>query len=246
MINFFAEGQENALTERPDDFFLNHKALGLLTTGDILKRLAGRNISTVNVSGEVFIEQFFKECAIALEEGHNVSCGLFRTMISIKGVIDSSQLGHTISSDTVEVRVNFEHGKLLADFGKGGQINIAKNPVSGAPLLQKVTNPTVKVADTLNIAGMALIEGLNIAIRGDKTDEIGIFFTRVDNPSIEVRIPADKLYPNTPTKLQFVLPPTITAGEWRVAVATQSGSKNGKYLETVRTSEYALAVMVVG
>ena len=245
MAIFFAEGQDNALTERPDDLFLNHKALGLLTTADILKRLSARNISIVNVSGEVFIDQFFEECALALNEGYNISTSLFRTMISIKGVIEASQLGRTISSDTVDMKANFSGGKLLADFGKGVQISIAKNPVSGAPLLQKVMNPTVKKSDTLNIGGMALIEGLNIAVRGEKTDEIGVFFTRVDNESITVHIPADKLYPNTPSKLQFVLPPTITAGEWRVAVATQSGGKNGKFSEAVRTGEYSMPVTVI-
>ena len=245
MALFFAEGQDNALTERPDDLFLNHKSLGLLTTADILNRLTTRNISITNVSGEVYIEQFFEECALALKEGYNISCALFRTMISIKGVIESSQLGHTISSDTVEVKVNFEKGKLLADFGKGDQISIAKNPVSGAPLLQKVTNPTVKVADTLNVGGMALIEGLNIAVRGDRTDDIGVFFTRVDSPATMVHIPVGQLYPNTPSKLQFVLPAAVTAGEWTVAVATQSGSKNGVFSETVRRGEYPQTITVV-
>ena len=245
MATFFAEGQDNALTERPDDLFLNHKALGLLTTVDILNRLSARNISTVNVSGEVFIEQFLEECSLALNEGYNISTSLFRTTISIKGVIEASQLGRTISTDNVDLNVNFSKGKLLAEFGKGDQISIAKNPVSGAPLLQKITNPTVKKADTLNVSGMALIEGLNIAVRGDKTDEIGVFFTSVSNPAVTVRITAEQIYPNTPSKLQFVLPPSITAGEWRIAVATQSGSKNGKFSETVRTGEYALPVTVI-
>ena len=245
MTIFFAEGQDNALTERPDDFFLNHKSLGLLTTDDILKRLESRNISIVNVSGKVFIEQFFEECALALKEGYNISCSLFRTMISIKGVIESSQLGHTISADTVDIKVNFENGKLLADFAKGDQISIAKNPVSGAPLPQKVLNPTVGKADTLNMGGMALIEGLNIAVRGDKTDEIGVFFTRVDNSSTVIHITFDKLYPNTPTKLQFVLPPTVTAGEWRVAVATQAGANSKTIVETPRKSDYPQVITVV-
>ena len=244
MALFFAEGQDNTLTERLDDLFLNHKALGLLTTVDILNRLVTRNISITNVSGEVFIEQFFEECALALNEGYNLSTSLFRTMISIKGVIEASQLGRTISTGSVDIRVNFQNGRLLADFGKGGQISISKNPVSGAPLLQKVMNPTVKTADTLNVAGMALIEGLNIAVRGDKTDEIGVIFTRVDNEAVTVRIPMEQLYPNTPTKLQFVLPPAITVGEWRVAVATQGGTNNQRSSETVRISEYGQTVIV--
>ena len=245
MAIFFAEGQDNALTERLDDLFLNHKALGLLTPVDILNRLSARNISIVNVSGEVFIEQFFEECAIAIKEGYNISTSLFRTMISIKGVIEASQLGHNISSDTVEMKANFVGGKLLADFGKGDQISIAKTPVSGAPLLQKVTNPTVKKADTLNVAGMALIEGLNIAVRGDKLDEIGVFFTSLSNPATTVRIPVEQLYPNTPTKLQFVLPPAVTAGEWRVAVATQGGANNQRFSENVRVSEYGQVITVL-
>ena len=245
MATFFAEGQDNALTERPDDLFLNHKSLGLLTTVEILARLNARNISIVNVSGEVFIEQFFEECALAIKEGYNISTSLFRTMISIRGVIDASQLGRTISAESVDMNVNFNIGKLLANFGKGDQISIAKNPVSGAPLLQKVTNPTMKKADTLNAAGMALIEGLNIAVRGDKPDEIGVFFTSINNPATIVRIAAEQIYPNTPSKLQFVLPPSIAAGEWQVAVVTQGGANNQRFSENIRKGEYGQIITVI-
>ena len=111
MATFFAEGQDNALTERSDDLFLNHKALGLLTTVNILNRLNARNISTVNVSGEVFIEQFLEECSLALNEGYNISTSLFRTTISIKGVIEASQLGRTISTDNVgkPIGTHYQH-----------------------------------------------------------------------------------------------------------------------------------------
>ena len=244
MVTFFAEGQDNPLTQdNPNDLFLRHKSLGTLDETAILKRMEARNLSTVNVSGATFIRQFLEECALVINEGYNVNTPLFKTMISIQKVVDRSQLGHTISSDKVTLKVNFDTGKLLADFRKNKQISIAKNLISGAPLVQRVSDPTTKEVDVLQIGGMVLVEGINIAVRGDKSGEIGVFLRHEDGD--EIRISAERLYPNTPTKLQFVLPVEARAGEWKLSVTTQPRlSSTGSYSENLRTGEYEGVIFV--
>jgi hypothetical protein len=60
-----------------------------------------------------------------------------------------------------------------------------------------------------------------------------------------VRIPAGQLSPNQPGKLQFVLPPDIGPGQWRIRVATQSVSKMTVYTKEVREYEYPNIITVV-
>jgi hypothetical protein len=107
-----------------------------------------------------------------------------------------------------------------------------------------VTNPVVGLADTIDPGAMVLIQGMRLAIKGEKEDKIGVYFTSVDG-SAEVRISANQLSPNTPTKLQFVLPAGVTPGEWKVKVATQSTRNAGRFTKDVREYEYPNIVTVV-
>ena len=244
MNNFKAEGQYNSLTpDDPNDLFLRHKPLGTLYTPDIIRRMELRNRSTVNVSGPDFVNQFFDECALAIDEGYNVITDLFKSQISIQGVVDASMLGRTISSDNVNVRVNFEMGKLFNNFGKNRSIDIGKNPATAGPMVQRVRNPLNQLPNQLTIGSMVLIEGLNISVRGSKEDEVGIFYENLNDGTV-LRIPMESIFPNTPTKLQHVLPTGITPGEYKVWVATQSGANSKQFSENVRTGEFNQIVTV--
>lgn len=59
-----------------------------------------------------------------------------------------------------------------------------------------------------------------------------------------VRIPAAHITPNTPSKLQFVLPQSISAGEWRIAVATQATGASSVLTKDVRRFEYPQIIRV--
>jgi hypothetical protein len=83
---------------------------------------------------------------------------------------------------------------------------------------------------------------MRLAVRGEKTDEIGVYFTAADGT--EVRVPADRLSPNTIGKLQFVLSASVTPGKWRVKVATQS-TFTRIFTKEVRVYEYPDIVTVL-
>ncbi|MDR1155999.1 MAG: DUF4469 domain-containing protein, partial [Bacteroidales bacterium] len=122
-------------------------------------------------------------------------------------------------------------------------VQVAEQAAPGGPVIQKVTNPVTGEPDTLNTGAMALIQGLRLAVRGDREDETGVFFTNAyGGPT--VHIPAAHLSPNTPSKLQFVLPPTVTPGEWRVAVATQTTGSSTVLAKEVRIYEYPQVIRV--
>jgi hypothetical protein len=142
--------------------------------------------------------------------------------------------------------MNFVQGEYAREDLKDLTVSVAEQPAPTGPVIQAVTNPVAGVPDTLNTGAMALLQGLRLAVRGtaEKADETGVYFTSADG-TVEVRIPAGHLSPNLPKKLQFVLPAEVTAGDWRVKVATQSTSNAGFFTKDVREYVYPNTVTVL-
>jgi hypothetical protein len=97
---------------------------------------------------------------------------------------------------------------------------------------------------------MVVIHGLNLAVEGDQTAEIGVFFTPLagGGPAggSAVHIPAGKFSPNTAGQVQFVLPAAVSPGEWTVRLATQTaGGRKDVFTKTVRSYTYATPVQVL-
>jgi hypothetical protein len=228
-----------------NDYYLQPQIRGTLTLSDIIKRLEAREIATKNVNGEAFVGLVLDEIAAATLEGYNVVTTLFHTSIGIRGTVFAQELGHNIPADQVHVRMHFAQGAGVRGMLKQATVHVEEQPASTGPVIQSVSNPTVGEPDTLNALDMALIQGLRIAVRGDKTDEIGVYFTLADNPAVVIRIPAEHISPNSPTKLQFMLPPELPAGRFRVKVATQSLANKTTFTKEVRVNEYPNIITVV-
>lgn len=103
-------------------------------------------------------------------------------------------------------------------------------------------DPTEGKVNHLNPGAMVLIQGLRVAVKGEDPAN-GVTFTKAGSPSTTVFIPASKIYPNTPTKLQFLLPADVTEGQWDVSVTTQSSSSS-VLLKQPRTGVYEDIVTV--
>jgi hypothetical protein len=91
---------------------------------------------------------------------------------------------------------------------------------------------------------MALIQGLRIAVRGDKLDDIGVYFTSTVSADV-IRIVPAQLSPNLPGKLQFVLPPAIFHAPWKVKVVTQFSGNKTAFTKEVREYEYPNPIQVL-
>jgi hypothetical protein len=237
----------NELTKNvTGDYYLRPNILGTLYLDDILLRLKKKEIALENVNAKAFVLLFLRECAIAVSEGYNVVTALFHATIGFNGVVYARDLGHHVPASQVHTCVNFTQGEYAREALKDLTVSVAEQPAPTGPVIQAVTNPVAGVPDTLNTGAMALLQGMRLAVRGekDKADEIGVYFTSTDG-TVEVRIPATQLSPNLPGKLQFVLPAGVTAGEWRVKVATQSGAKARVFTKDIREYEYLNIITVV-
>jgi hypothetical protein len=228
------------------DYYLLPNILGTLYDDDIIQRLKKKEIATENVNGKAFIQLFHRECAEAVNEGYNVVTGLFRATIGFSGVVYAKDLGHHVSADQVNTRISLTQGEYAREAMKDLTISVAEQPAPTGPVVQAVTNPVVGLPDTLNAGAMVLIQGMRIAVKGEKAkeDEIGVYFTSADGAT-GVRIPAIQLSPNTPTKLQFVLPAGVVPGEWKVKVVTQATQNAGKFTKDTREYDYPNIITVV-
>ncbi|MDR3245368.1 MAG: DUF4469 domain-containing protein [Prevotellaceae bacterium] len=234
----------NNFTEKDGDFFVKTVVLGTLYHADIIARLNAKQIATFNVDGSAFVEHYLNECALAVSEGYNVVTALFHATIGTNGAILSQDLGHNIPSDKLDVRINFTQGVAARAAIANIQVYVEEQPAISGPDVQSVTNPLYNEPNTLNTGAMVLVQGLRIAIRGNKTDEIGVFFASEDGTA-EVRVPAEHISPNTPKRLQFILPADVYEGNWWVTVKTQATTNNVTLTKEVREFRYPFIIQVV-
>ena len=235
----------NELTrEVNNDYYLQHQPTGTLYTADLIRRLEQKQIATNNVNGEAFVKKFFEECTLAVSEGYNVVTELFHISIGIKGVILAQNLGHNIPADQVNVRMNFNQSVEARKSIQGMTVHVAEQPAPVGPVIQTVCNPVRNEPDILNTGEMVLIQGLRIAVRGERVEEIGVWFNEPES-GLTVHIYAESISPNTPSKLQFVLPSGVPPGMWKVSVATQAKGNSSTTSDNVRTYEYPNFVEVI-
>jgi hypothetical protein len=235
----------NELTKTvANDYYLLPSTQGTLYTDDIIRRMEAKEIATKNVNGKAFVQLFNLECLLAIGENYNVVTDLFHAGIGFNGVVYDKDLGHHISGRAANAHVKLAQGEQAREAMKELTVSIAEQPAPVGPVIQAVTNPVTNLPDTLDAGAMVLIQGMRLAVRGDKVDKIGVYFIATAG-SPEVRIPADHLSPNTASKLQFVLPAEVKPGEWRVQVATQSTSGTHVFTKDVRIYEYQHIVTVV-
>jgi hypothetical protein len=244
MGNIKATAYPNELTKDViNDYYLLPQVKGTLYEDDIIRRLEKKEIATKNVNGKAFVQMFLRECAIAVAEGYNVVTGMFRASVSIKGIVYDEQLGRNVSADELNVRVNMTPGAYAREeISAHAAVQIAEQVAPSGPVIQKITSVTGR-NNTLRAGEMVVIQGARIAVRGDREEETGVFFTYVNTGNI-VRIPPAHLLPNSPSKLQFVLPQNIVPGEWRVSIATQAGKSSTTLTKEVRSFEYPQVISV--
>lgn len=232
----------NVLTEVDNDYYLLPKVRGTLTVDDIIGRLRDREIATKNVDGKAFIGTFLNECIAASAQGYNINTPFFRSSVSIQGTVYSEDLGTNVSGDRVKVSVNLEQGEEARRTMSNATVYIFEQEAPAGPAVKTVRCPQEAEPHRLPLGGMVMIEGKRLAVRGTAAG-LGVIFEKADGSGEPVTVTPDRLSPNMPALLQFILPATVTAGEWRVKVCTQYGS-GGALTKEARTSEYYRTVTV--
>lgn len=245
MTNINAVAHPNVLAaEGANEFYLTADTRGTLTTPDIIRRLEARGIATLNVNGEAFVTLFLEECARAVAEGYNVVTPFFRASLSLRGKVFANDLGHTLDPERLTVGVNLRAGKAAREAVSGLRVTPYQQPGLSGPVIQSVVDPTVGEEGKLTPGCMVLLKGLRMAVKGEDSS-VGVYFTSLEDEGVEVHIPASKIFPNKPKRLQFMLPQEVTAGRWMVRVVTQLASNRSDTMKLPTEGEYEWTVEVV-
>lgn len=215
----------NLTKDDSTDYYLIPQILATLGPDGIIERLRKREIATKNVDGKSFVETFLEECSVASAEGYNIVTSFFKSSIGLQGVVYAEDLGHPIAANRLKVLVNLTQGEGAKKAIEGTSIFAYEQTGAVGPIIQAVMDPTEMVASHLNPGSMVLIQGMRLALKGD-IESVGILFTNADDSSKTVFITPAKVYPNTSTKLQFVLPPEVTEGTWFITVTTQASGNS--------------------
>jgi hypothetical protein len=241
-----ATAHENPLASVPEGHLtLSHEIVGNISRRQLEELMTQDGIATENVNGFAFVDAFMEKVMQLVMAGYRVHGKWLHSSIVLSGTVPAERLGHHAHPGEVGVKVSFNLAKRSREMVDRLPVSIHDDIASGAPIIQSITNPLVGTPDTVNAGGMVMIRGLNISIEGERTADIGVFLTPVGGGAV-VHIAAGKFAPNTPGKVQFVLPPEVTPGEWMVRLATQtSGGKKLRFTKEVRSYTYGMPVQIL-
>ena len=189
-----------------------------LTQDDIARSVADR-LGEEPSKVQSIIQVFTEEVAAAVASGYCVSTDAFYAQPMASGVVMEEELSGPVDRDKVKVYVQpAATGPYIA-----GMVS-AYNSVGSDGVLTRVP---------MEGGQMAVVTGSGLKVVGSDPS-VGVRLTSVSEPSTTFLIPASQISPNTPKKLQFVLPAGVTEGEWTVEVTTQFAT-GGHTTKTPRT-----------
>lgn len=232
----------NVLTKAVNDYYLLPQVKGTLTIDGILDRLREKRFATENVSGAHFIKAFLHECALASVEGYNIVTPFFRSSLSIRGTVYPQDIPSRLHPGRVKVCVKLEPGSEARSMTENVTVRIAGQAALTGPEIRMVYSRKEHGSNRLQQGALVMMEGRLLAVKGTAPG-IGVIFEKADGSIPPVFITPAELIENRPARLMFLLPPAITAGEWRVKICTQSSSGNS-LLKEPRTSKYPCPVTV--
>lgn len=188
--------------------------------------------------------------AQAVASGFCVSTPLCYAQPMATGVVMEHELSQPVDREKVRVYASFRQGTAITEALAQTKLQLFLQPAATGPYIAGMTSAfyseqtgtggaVTRVPLPMEAGGMAVITGNGLKVVGtDPT--VGVTLTSVDNPGTSYFIPASKISPNTPKKLQFVLPAGVTEGAWTVKVTTQysGGSYQTKSPRTFTLSRH--------
>lgn len=184
-----------------------------------------------------------KTCEIiadAVASGYIVNLPVVLIQPTASGVVMKSELSQAPNRDKIRVNASFSPGRQLRQSLASARLELFTQPAPVGPLLNgAVSTRTLPAADgtttraPLAAGDMCVLTGRNLKLAGTHAD-VGILLTSIDSPSKTFFITPDRVSPNEPRRLQFVLPAGMAEGAWQVKVTTQH-SNGGKLTASPRT-----------
>lgn len=174
------------------------------------------------------LEEACQETANYAASGFCISTPLFSLRPMASGVVMEEELSQPVDREKISVYGSLSQGPLLKEAFAKANLKLFLQPAVTGPYIAGMVsaapvNPVTQTRAPMTAGRMAVLNVKNGKIVGDDPS-VGITLTSVSNPATSFFIGPDDISPNTPTKLQFILPAGVTDGQWRVKITTQYSS----------------------
>lgn len=219
-----------------DDYIVKVDTQSTPLNLDDIARATAQRLGEEEVKVKAALQVGMEVIAQAVASGFCVSTPLCYAQPMATGVVMEHELSQPVDRDKVRVYASFRQGTAVTEALAQAKLQLFLQPAATGPYIAGMTSAfyseltgtggaVTRVPLPMEAGGMAVITGNGLKVVGtDPT--VGVTLTSVDNPGTSYFIPASKISPNTPKKLQFVLPAGVTEGAWTVKVTTQySGSQ---------------------
>ena len=235
-------------TETSNDYYLRPKLQKCLNLDDLAAEVAA--LSTRQEDPEDIVRigrQLMQRMMWFLSAGYSVSLpiGYFRP--TAQGVFMKDELNGAPDRSRLKLGMAYSMSEEMRNALDAAEIDVdIQKSVSGPQLYAAVSgqdaqNPTAATkGEGTPISGgqTVVIKGKNLKVGGDAA-EIGVTISRVDDGGSDTFFfPPSQLYPNTATKVGFVMPASAPEGSvWSIKLCTQLGSNGSSLLKQPRTVE---------
>lgn len=223
-----------------------------LTQDDIARSVADR-LGEEPSKVQSIVQVFTEEVAAAVASGYCVSTDAFYAQPMASGVVMEEELSGPVDRDKVKVYASLRQGPAMKEALAKAKLNYFLQPAATGPYIAGMTSAfsqeveqggvMTRVPLDMEPGEMAVITGNGLKVVGSDPS-VGITLTKADDPDTTFFIPAAKISPNTPKKLQFSLPAGITEGEWLVKVTTQYAGSSGTLTKAPRSFELPRPVTI--
>lgn len=203
---------ENNLTSDPDDYMAMVQPKGTAELEDVIERMIAQGSTVVKPDILSVLEDYHSAIESMVLEGMNVNTPGANFKVSIKGVFDGNTDAYDPSRH--QVRAAVSPGKRFRNAIEERAQPVKQEAQTPRPnLLAYVDLNTDARNSVLTPGGMGQIEGHRLKF--DPADAAqGIFFIAADGTETQVAIVGR----NKPADLMFMVPDTLTAGEYTVEV----------------------------
>ena len=204
---------ENNLTPDPDDQLAVVQPISTKSMEDVVDQMISRGSTVTKAEALSVMEEFALALIQIVKDGHNVTTPLFNMAVSIKGTFANASDAFDSTRHTVKVRLL--PGRRLKD--AVNKVKVEKvQATKPLPVLQSFKDVTSKTeSDTLTPGGVGHI--LGSVLKFDAADATqGVFFTALNGTVTKVETVVEAI----PSKIIFVIPATLTAGEYSLSVRT--------------------------
>ena len=216
LFKVIVELYELLITARKDDRFGRVLNTGSLKIDDLIKIAVSRR-SDINAATMKAVYDILKE--VALEElcgGKQVEFGLTHNGLIVNGVFigDHASWGteHSLflsATAIAEVREAIKSIEVMVNgmASSGMYINTLTDVASG------------EVNNRITPGGIVNLAGVKIKIAGE-APEVGIHLTEIATATV-TDIPLTSIGTNDPSKISFVVPAGLPAGDYKLSLTTQ-------------------------